>query len=91
VTLIGGTVYYFQPVVQPGPGNDLWNLDAGEYNYPGGSVFANGMPATASDYWFREGIVPEPSSALLSLLGFGPLLLILQRKRSTRCGRKPDE
>jgi len=72
VTIISGTTYYFQPVVQSG---DLWGVSAGEYNYPGGMVFVNGEPASGSDYWFREGIVvPEPLPSWLVLLGGGIFL-----------------
>jgi len=69
-----GVVYYFEPIVQSG---DQWNILAGEYNYSGGSVFANGLPVVASDLWFREGIViPEPLSVWLVLLGGGVLLYV---------------
>jgi len=77
VTLTPGTTYYFQPVVESG---DLWGISAGPYNYPGGSVFVGGQPASASDYWFREGIfVPEPPSALLFLAGAGVLVYVRHR------------
>jgi|ERR1022692_2804384 hypothetical protein len=79
LSLTPGVVYYFQPVVQSG---DLWNLEAGEYNYPGGSVFVGGFAATASDYWFREGIVPEPSAGLLFLFGSGVVAWCHRKKRN---------
>jgi len=46
-----------------------------EYNYPGGTVFANGLPVGGmSDVWFREGIVvPEPGTWVLLVVGFGLL------------------
>jgi hypothetical protein len=71
VDLTPGTTYFVEPVVQSG---DQWNINAGEYNYPGGSAFFGGLPVTASDYWFREGIVvPEPGTWALLLLGLGAL------------------
>jgi hypothetical protein len=67
VALIPGSVIFFEPVVQSG---DLWNIIAAEYNYPSGTAFFGGLPATGSDFWFREGIiVPEPSAAWLYMVG----------------------
>jgi hypothetical protein len=77
VVLVPGVTYYFQPVVQSG---DSWGVSIAEYTYSGGSVFVNGALVFASDYWFREGIVPEPSSALLLLLG-GGVVAWRQRKK----------
>ncbi|MBI3880551.1 MAG: PEP-CTERM sorting domain-containing protein [Verrucomicrobia bacterium] len=73
VPLTSGVTYFLEPVIQTG---DLWNLIASEYNYPGGSAYSSGFPATGSDYWFREGIitVPEPSSVCLGLAGAGALV-----------------
>jgi PEP-CTERM motif len=81
VVLAPGVTYYFQPVVQSG---DSWGVSIAEYNYSGGSVFVNGAPVFASDYWFREGIVPEPSSSLLFLFGGGVLLYVRQAKNKKR-------
>jgi hypothetical protein len=81
VPLVSGTTYYFQPVVQSG---DLWGVSAGEFNYSGGSVFLDGLPASG-DYWFREGIIPEPSSAALILFGIG----IFWRRRSRKKQQNP--
>jgi PEP-CTERM motif len=78
ISLTPGQVYYLQPIVQSG---DLWGVSAGEYYYPGGSVFVGGFAATASDYWFREGIVPEPSAALLFLFGGGVVAWRHRQKR----------
>ena len=79
VTLSPGTVYYFEPVVQSG---DQWNVIAGEYYYPDGTAFYQGLALSGSDYWFREGIVvPEPSSACLILVG-GGLLVYARKKRN---------
>jgi hypothetical protein len=68
VPLTPAQTYAFEVVVQSG--SDLWNASAGEYSYAGGMVFANGLPAPASDMWFREGlVVPEPSSIAIILVG----------------------
>lgn len=65
--LAPGTTYFLEPIVQSG---DQWNVLAGEYNYPGGAMFADGFQSTASDFWFREGVVvPEPSIAALLVVG----------------------
>jgi PEP-CTERM motif-containing protein len=80
VALAPGATYCFQPVVQSG---DQWNIIAGEYNYPGGNAFYQGLPLTSSDVWFREGIVPEPSSAALALLG--GVLVWFRRRASRTC------
>ena len=66
-----GTMYYIQPVVASGDG-----ILAGSFipthPYLGGTIIINGAPNSAADLWFREGVtVPEPSAALLILLGSG--------------------
>jgi len=67
VTVTPGVTYYFQPTVQSG---DLWLVAAyNSYQYPGGMEFIGSTPFPSNDLWFREGVVPEPSSALLALLG----------------------
>ena len=73
-----GATYYFQPVDQSG---DSWGVSIAEYNYSGGSVFVSGAPVFASDYWFREGIVPEPSLMALIILGVGSSLCFRRRER----------
>lgn len=68
IPVSAGTTYAFQIEVDSG---DLWNAVASEYNYPGGTIFANGLPVGGmGDVWFREGIiVPEPTSAALFVGG----------------------
>jgi PEP-CTERM motif len=67
-SVVPGLTYYFQPVVQSG---DAWAIGRFVPNYTGGTEYINGQPGN-NDLWFREGIVvPEPSSALLVLLGGG--------------------
>jgi hypothetical protein len=67
VAVTPGATYFFEPVQSAG---GPWNIEVGPYVYPGGIFYAGGNPAPGADLWFREGIiVPEPSSALLALLG----------------------
>jgi hypothetical protein len=69
-----GSVYYLEPLVQSG---NTWGVNQAGYNYPGGTLFAHGVPDPSNgDMWFREGIVvPEPSSASLALVGAAALAL----------------
>ena len=78
VQLTPNEIYYFEPVVQSG---DLWNAISGEYNYPGGTAFYQGLALSGGDYWFREGIyvVPEPLSMTLVFI-CGGLALWVRRK-----------
>ena len=81
VPVTAGVVYYFEPVVQSG---GSWNLVTADFSYPGGSAFYEGLPLPGSDVWFREGIVvPEPSSALLVVVGVGAFLFV-RRSRQRR-------
>ena len=85
IPLAAGTTYYFEPVLQSG---GTWNIQDGPYNYPGGSVFSGGSPVTASDLWFREGIiVPEPSSPALLIIG-GCTFLWFRRKNHSQVAEK---
>lgn len=71
LTVIPGTVYFFDVVVESG---DLWKIDSYEYNYAGGMAFAGGAAFPGSDLWFREGVVvPEPGTWTLLLVGLGVL------------------
>jgi hypothetical protein len=80
VSLTPGDNYVFEPVVDAG---DLWNIEAGEYNYPGGTAIYQGSALSGSDVWFREGIiVPEPCSAFLLLLG--GTVVLWRRKQTVR-------
>jgi hypothetical protein len=81
VPLAPGTNYFFEPVVQSG---DLWKIDAGPYNYPGGTAISQGIAISGSDLWFREGIiVPEPSPALLILIGAAILVRQFRKSMTT--------
>jgi hypothetical protein len=79
VTLSPGAVYYFEPVERFG---DQWKAMDGEYNYPGGTLFALGQAHTAADLWFREGLVPEPSSVQVLLVG-GAVFFVLRKRRKS--------
>ena len=68
-TVTPGTTYFFQPVSQTG---DLLNLGiAAGYAYESGYAIFDGVASPYQNLWFREGVVsvPEPSTALLALLG----------------------
>jgi hypothetical protein len=85
VAITPGTTYYLQPVVQSG--NNQWGIIGGPYNYQGGTLFWNGTPdPNGYDAWFREGtLVPEPSCALLLLLGIAGMCAA-RRVRRFRTG-----
>jgi hypothetical protein len=76
VSLTPGTTYYLQPVLQSGDG--LCGPVVGQFNYAGGISYQGGFPEPAYDLWFREGVVPEPSTWALLGVGFG---LLAARKR----------
>ena len=75
-----GTKYYFQPVIQSG------NIGLGSFlsdgSYTGGSIIYQGSSFPGANLWFQEGIVvvPEPSSALLALLGSGAWLFVRHQR-----------
>lgn len=82
VPLVPGTTYYLQPVVQSGA-----NFGAAydsRFLYPGGNAFFNGAGDTFYDLWFQEGIVPEPSTLALLLVGGGAVAYV--RRKSDRKG-----
>ena len=61
-TVVPGTTYFFEIVVQSG---DLWRVNSlGANDYSAGTAFLQGAAQPLEDFWFREGIiVPEPSMA----------------------------
>jgi hypothetical protein len=79
LTLTPGQTYYLQPVVQSGDNPwDIWN--PGD-TYSSGQLYGSGaffQPST--DLWFREGVVPEPST--LALCSFSGILGYTLRRRS---------
>ena len=81
INITPGTTYYFQPAIQSGDTVGAYVTDG---SYAGGTAIDQGVPIPDRDLWFREGIVvvPEPSSALLALLGGGAWLFV-RRKRKT--------
>lgn len=84
VAVTPGQPYYFEPVVQS---DDPWLIDSGPYGYLGGTAFQQGLPLTGSDIWFREGIVPEPSSATLAFVT--GIVFVWLRDRNRRGGENP--
>jgi hypothetical protein len=80
VSVTPGQTYYFEPIVSSG---DTWAIVNYNYQYSGGTVYQFGAPIADLDLWFREGIiVPEPSSAMLFLVG-GGMFVFLRRRRDT--------
>jgi hypothetical protein len=81
VTITPGVIYYFQPLVQSGSSVASYITDG---SYLGGTAFNDGLAWAGRNLWFQEGIivVPEPSSALLALLGSGAWLLIRHKRAS---------
>ncbi len=79
VSVTPGVTYYFQPVIQSGDG---FLAGAGmPANYPNGMAFVNGAGNPIDDFWFREGVIPEPSSTALLLTGVGTLALAMRQRR----------
>ncbi len=81
VPVAPGVTYYLEFVAEPG--SDGFGSVVTDGSYPGGSAIANGVLITGRDLWFQEGVmaVPEPSAALLVLLGSGVLLYMPRRRR----------
>jgi hypothetical protein len=74
-----GLTYYLQPLIQSGDTVGSYVTDG---SYAGGMLISQGVPILDRDLWFREGIVvPEPSGAVLFLIGSG-LLLYLRRSQN---------
>jgi hypothetical protein len=75
-----GVTYFFQPVAHTTEWVEL--IGASDGGYTGGTGFTFGVGGGA-DFWFREGIiVPEPSAALLLLVG-GALFTWLRRRKES--------
>ena len=77
-TVVPGTTYFFEIVVQSG---DLWLVNSlGADDYPGGTAFLQGGAQPLEDFWFREGVViPEPSTTALLLVAAA--LFCVRRKK----------
>lgn len=76
VAVTPGVMYYFQPIVQSG--EDFLIYDSYQHLYPGGASYYLGQPSTG-DLWFREGIIPEPSAAVLTIVCVGAFLCLRRR------------
>jgi hypothetical protein len=82
VLVTPGVTYYFHPVVENN--NNLGVNQSISYNYLQGTAFFQGTASAIHDLWFREGVVvPEPSSALLVLLGGGVVAWRHRKKHFT--------
>lgn len=76
IALTAGQTYYLQPVVQSG--DNPWAIVTIGDTYPDGQLFVNGQ-GFSTDFWFREGIVPEPTT--LALFGLSGLLFFSFKRR----------
>jgi hypothetical protein len=76
IALAAGQTYYLQPVVLSG--DDPWDIITIGNTYPNGQVFVRGAGFN-TDFWFREGVVPEPST--LDLIGLSSLLVFIFKRR----------
>lgn len=71
--------YFLETFVQSG---DNWGTAVIGDTYPNGIIYGGLQPFSGQDLWFREGIiVPEPSSALLLVMGCGAAGWFMRRKR----------
>jgi hypothetical protein len=85
VAVTPGHTYYIQPVLQSGDPSFYVRV-YNSYNYAGGTALDSGTALPFIDFWFREGIiVPEPSSAVLTLVG-GALFVLLRRRKNHPAG-----
>jgi hypothetical protein len=73
ISVTPGTPYYFEPIFVSGGGAWMSKVTA-EYRYAGGMAFWDGEAQPGQDFWFREGIIPEPSTAGLLVVGVGVLI-----------------
>jgi hypothetical protein len=79
IPVVPGTTYYFETVVDSG---EPWSIVAYNYSYAGGTWFLRGSAVPQGDLWFREGIVvPEPSTAVLGLVGAALFMCLRRAKR----------
>ena len=82
--LVPGSTYVLD-VFQTGsivPGNQNFGWGgsyAGAGTYPDGRMIVQGNPREGSDFWFREGVLPEPGP--VSLLGAATMMGIARRRR----------
>ena len=83
VPLVPGSTYVLE-VQQTGSivvGNSNFGLagdNIGAGAYGNGRAIIDGNPVAGNDFWFREGVVPEPTFA--GLVGFGSVLFASRRR-----------
>jgi hypothetical protein len=79
IALLSGQTYYLQPVVLLG--DDPWDIALVGDTYSNGQLYGStgGYFLPTTDLWFREGIVPEPST--LALVAFSSLLVFIFKCR----------
>lgn len=79
IALTAGQTYYLQPVVQSG--DNPWDIMVLTNTYPNGQLYGSGSYfQPGADLWFREGVVPEPTT--LALFGLGGILAYAFKRRS---------
>jgi hypothetical protein len=79
ISLSPGQTYYLQPVVSSG--DNPWAIVVLTNTYPNGLLYGSGYAEEpGSDLWFREGVIPEPTT--LALLGVSGLLFLSLKRRS---------
>jgi hypothetical protein len=80
ITLTLGQTYYLQPVVLSG--DDPWAVMTIGDTYPNGQLYGStgGAFQPSTDLWFREGVVPEPTT--LVLFGLSGILIFAFKRRS---------
>lgn len=89
IPVVPNTTYFFETIVHSG---DNWGItirsdSQGDVNYPGGVFYGGLTPFSASDLWFREGIIlPEPSTVAL-ILGGGAFTWLMRKRR--QCVKSP--
>ena len=73
VVLNPGTLHVIEVVHDSGGSLGVFATGFGNDLYAGGSAIFEGNRQPDTDLWFREGIIPEPSSLLLAVAGVAAL------------------
>ena len=80
IAVTPGTTYYLQPVIQSGDSEQIGVV--GGSSYANGMAFLSGTAQPGGDLWFREGVVPEPSSFSLAVLGLFGICFVLRKRHN---------